>query len=155
MTTTPILDLAESLLRKGELSYRRLDDRSALITKLTASHASYHCVLRSNEEAGMLRVTVSSPTNIPETQRAVAAEFVCRANFGMPMGNFDLDVSDGEVLFRMVAARRSPEVFSLGAVELLFIMAVRCMDRYYPGLMAISFGGRSAAEAVEAVEAGD
>jgi len=37
---------------------------------------------------------------VEEEQRPAAAEFVCRANYGLLIGNFELDFRDGEVRYK-------------------------------------------------------
>jgi hypothetical protein len=42
---------------------------------------------------------VAAPSTCPADRRAAVAEFVARANWGLPMGNFELDIDDGSVRF--------------------------------------------------------
>ena len=40
-----------------------------------------------------------SPVVVPETRRVEMAETVTRANYGLLLGGFQLDMSDGELVF--------------------------------------------------------
>jgi len=82
------------------------------------------------------------------------AEFLTRANYGMRIGNFELDFSDGEVRYK------SSLDFEGVGLEPIMIRnaiypAVQTMDRYFPGLIAVVAGAKSAAEAVQVVEQED
>jgi hypothetical protein len=46
-------------------------------------------------------VVYSKPNfTVPEERRLLMAEFITRANFGIVVGNFELDMSDGEIRFK-------------------------------------------------------
>ena len=84
-------------------------------------------------------------------ERAAMAEFICRANYGLRYGNFEFDVRDGELRFKIFVdcdkKLPSPEVVknSVYIPALLF-------ERYAPGILAILFNGASAEEAIELSE---
>ena len=41
------------------------------------------------------------PLTILEPLRQTTAEFICRANYGLPIGNFEMDFSDGELRYKV------------------------------------------------------
>ena len=41
------------------------------------------------------------PLTILEPLRKTTAEFICRANYGLPIGNFEMDFSDGELRYKV------------------------------------------------------
>ncbi len=41
------------------------------------------------------------PLTILEPLRTTTAEFICRANYGLPIGNFEMDFADGELRFKV------------------------------------------------------
>lgn len=41
-----------------------------------------------------------APFKVPEDARMAVAEFITRANYGMRIGNFELDLRDGEVRYK-------------------------------------------------------
>ncbi len=90
------------------------------------------------------------PSVVPDDLRLAVAEFCNRANFGLAIGNFELDVDGGEVRFRTSidaeGAMATPEL-----VRNAVVANVLTMDRYVPGLLAV-LEGTSPADAVEDVE---
>ena len=81
------------------------------------------------------------------------AEFITRANYGMIVGNFELDFSDGEVRYKTSVDVEGSEV-THALVKGLVYANVLTMDRYLKGIMAVAFGGVDAESAVASVENG-
>ncbi len=80
------------------------------------------------------------------------AEFICRANYGLRNGNFEMDFSDGEIRYKSFVdcedARPSDEIIS---------NSIRCpaamFSRYGDGILAVIFNNTPAQRAVEKCEA--
>jgi hypothetical protein len=90
---------------------------------------------------------VMSPVNVPEDRRARAAEFLTRANWGLRIGNFEMDYSDGQVRYKSSV---DFEGFPLEGpmIRNAIYPAVQTMDRYLPGLMTMIYGDAEPADAI-------
>ena len=90
------------------------------------------------------------PSAVPEEQRAAVGEFCNRANFGLAIGNFELDHDGGEVRFRTSidaeGTEPTPEL-----VRNAVVANVLTMDRYVTGILAV-LNGTDPADAVEDAE---
>ncbi len=90
------------------------------------------------------------PALVPEDRRAAVGRFLHRANFGAILGNFELDLDDGEVRYRT-----SIEVGDLhpspGLLRPLFVANIGTCHRYFPGLAAV-IGGASVEGQIELIE---
>ncbi len=79
------------------------------------------------------------------------ADFVCRANYGLRNGNFELDMSDGELRYKVFVdcdgVTPSEEVVK-GSIIIPSVM----FDRYAPGMLDIMFKGSTAEEAISKCE---
>lgn len=91
------------------------------------------------------------PVNVPMDKLGVAAEFVCRANQGMRIGNFELDFEDGEVRYKTSIDVEGGEL-APKMIDNLLRANLSTMNRYFPGLMKLIFANMSAKEAIESVE---
>ena len=86
-----------------------------------------------------------------ERMMAAMAEFVCRANYGLKYGNFEFDMRDGEIRFKIFvdcdAITPTQEMIhnSIHRPAAMF-------DNYSDGIVGIIFGDLSAKEAVEQCE---
>jgi hypothetical protein len=88
---------------------------------------------------------------VPDDDRAAVAEFITRANYGMRIGNFELDYSDGEVRYK-TSLDFEGETLSPSLIRHAVYPAVLTMDAYVPGLMSVIYGGRTPFEAIEEIE---
>ncbi len=87
---------------------------------------------------------------IPARRMAVA-EYITRANYGLPLGNFELDLEDGELNFKN--AVQVPEgVISTALLRPYLLNAVETVNYYLPGLQQVLAGGATPAAAITALE---
>jgi hypothetical protein len=88
---------------------------------------------------------------VPEPKRLIMAEFLTRANFGIVVGNFEMDFEDGEVRFK-TSIDSSGEVFSSTILVNLLNGNLANTNCYLPGVMGVAFGDLSAIAALNACE---
>ena len=74
--------------------------------------------------------------------------FVCRANYGLQTGCFELDVHDGEISFKY-AVDSTNAVLSREVIRRSVLCSAAMMERYAPGIVGILFSGMTAAQAIE------
>lgn len=79
------------------------------------------------------------PIPVPREKISIAAEYISRVNFGLPVGNFEIDFDDGEIRFRTSADFEDIDV-SLEMVHHLFYINVAAMDRYIAGIQDVLVG---------------
>lgn len=82
---------------------------------------------------------------------ATMAEFVCRANYGLKNGNFELDMRDGEVRFKCFVDCEGI-IPSKDMVQNSIHCPAAMFKRYGSGIVDIIFGNVTAKEAVEKCE---
>ena len=86
-----------------------------------------------------------APVNVPQASRQAVAEFIARANYGLRIGNFEMDFSDGEVRYKssldFEGVALTPEL-----IKNAIYPAVQTMDCYLPGLISV-IEGKSPVEA--------
>ena len=92
-----------------------------------------------------------APNNVPEDKRRDAAEFITRANYGLRIGNFEMDFSDGEIRYKS-SLDFEDEVLSPALIKNAIYPAVQTMDRYFPGLMSVIFAGKTPVDAIAEIE---
>ena len=75
------------------------------------------------------------------------AEFLHRANFGLPYGCFELDFRDGEIRFRM-SVNANEAIPSNDAIDDLIVFPANFVNMYGDGILAVSMGIMTPEEAV-------
>ena len=94
---------------------------------------------------------VIAPIKSPEEARDAIGEYINRANYGLRIGNFELDYNDGEIRYK------SSIDFEYAALTPALIKnaiypAVHTMDRYLPGLLGVMYGNKTPQQAIEDIE---
>ena len=79
------------------------------------------------------------------------AEFVCRANYGLKNGNFELDVRDGELRYKCYVDCNGI-VPTTDMVRSSILCPAAMFTRYSRGIVQILFGDMSAADAIALCE---
>lgn len=92
-----------------------------------------------------------SPINAPVAQIERVMEFITRANYGMIMGNFELDYSDGEIRYKTSLDVENDEL-SVELIRNIFAANVLIMDRYMQGVLSVIYGKLDPKAAIQKLE---
>ncbi len=87
---------------------------------------------------------------VPEDSLSTVMEYFTRANYNMTMGAFQLDLDDGAVFYRVYHRMRNCEPTNDLITELIGY-GNSAFDYYFPCMMHIIYGKKSALEAKEYV----
>jgi hypothetical protein len=130
---------------------RRMEGKHAYSMGYTGKNGDFRCyaVVRVDLEEFLFYVV--APVRVPDNVRAAVVEFITRANYGMRIGNYELDYSDGEVRYKS-SINFEDEELTVEAIRNAVYPAVQTSDRYLPGLLRVSFGGATPLEAIEEIE---
>ena len=82
-------------------------------------------------------------------------EFLCRANYGLKRGNFEMDMEDGEVRYKMVVdcGDDSDCIPTKSIIKRSIYTPASMMQKYGDELLAVMYGFMEPKEAVEKAEA--
>ncbi len=146
-----LLDVVEEYLIEIGWKFEKDDDSDVIKTGVNAKNASFRLIIYSLEEKDLLTIYVAQDNNVPENKRILLAEFIARANYGLNLGNFDIDMEDGELGYK-VSADLEGGTLSTDMVGNMVGAGVSTMDQYYPGLMAVLFSNATPEEAIIQIE---
>lgn len=94
---------------------------------------------------------VVMPMRAPQQVRPAVAEFLTRANYGLRIGNFEMDYEDGEIRYKssldFEGATLTPAL-----IRNTMYPGVQTMDRYLPGILSVIYGGKTPEQAVAEIE---
>ncbi len=91
------------------------------------------------------------PMRIPEDKRHEIAEFITRANYGMRIGNFEMDFSDGEIRYKSALDFEDASLTE-PLIKHAIYPAVQTLDLYLPGIMGVVYGEKTPLGAIEEIE---
>lgn len=89
--------------------------------------------------------------NADEDSRKEVAEYLTRANYGMSLGNFELDMSDGEIRYK-VAIDCDHCQLSSQMIEDSLYNPILMFQRYGDEMIKVMMGTESAEEAIKIAE---
>ena len=89
--------------------------------------------------------------SVDEAHRKEVAEFFTRANFGLNFGNFELDMRDGEIRYKM-CVDCDHTTLSGQMIESSLDIPIAMFERYGDEMLKVMFGMESAEEAIKIVE---
>lgn len=152
---TPLLERVMDALGEREWGFELAIDAPAecpvVLFRVRGQHTAYECSAQTNEVLEQVIVNVSLPARVPEERRAAACEFVARANWGLAIGGFQIDLEEGTVRVR-VGTDVEGGTLTTPMVHTMFSAALSTFDLYYPALMRILYADAAPAEAIREVE---
>lgn len=95
-----------------------------------------------------------SPINADSDDSAAIREiaaFLSRANYGLRIGNFELDCDDGEIRFKVYTPCNDITP-SREIVKASIVVPAMMFERYAPGILSVIFTGESADDAIKTCE---
>ncbi len=148
-----IFDAMTEFFKGDDWNFDQLPDRPVLRMGFSGDDGQWTCFAQAREEQEQFVFYSVAPVKAPEERRHEMAEFITRANYGMIVGNFEMDYNDGEVRYKTSIDVEEAEL-SAPLTKHLVYANVLTMDRYLKGIMAVAFGGGSALDAIGQVEGG-
>jgi len=146
-----ILDTAISFFKEDGWSFTQLEDQPILRVGFEGENGQWTCYAQALEEQTQLLVYSICPVKTPEDRRMAVAELLTRANYGLFIGNFELDFDDGEIRYKTSIDVKDDRL-SPALVKPLVYANVLMMDYYLPGIMSVIYGNVAPAEAVAKAE---
>jgi hypothetical protein len=146
-----IFDEMSAFFEVDEWQTQPLDDKPILRMAFRGEDGHWSCYAQADEEREIFVFYSVAPVTVPEDRRTPMAEFITRANYGMLLGNFEMDYSDGEVRYKTsIDVEGTP--LSVELAKRVVYANVLTLNRYLKGVLAVAFGGRDPAAAVADIE---
>lgn len=148
------MSLYETLVtffERDNWAFRRNDEHQAVQMSVTGEHGSFRLVAIADSDRNILRFLTFIEGCVPEARRRDVMEYITRANYVLLLGNFEMDLADGEVRFKCSVDLEGLELTYTLYQNLLYV-SVGMVDRYFPGLQRVVQGSADPAAAVSDVE---
>ena len=150
-----LANAVKKMLDKQGFKYEWFDDNAAI---------RFGCNLGKNQELQNARMTVyfqengftsyaTASISAEESNIDSVAEYITRANYGLRVGNFEVDYNDGEVRFKShhISVNIIPSEEDL---DFLVFAPLYMWKKYGNGFVKVLLGGVSPKSAIEEAEAG-
>ena len=141
---------AEALTRLG-LRFSVIAGETKFMLPFGGGSANYVSYLRIDEERCFVLFYAMCPLVASENRRQAMAEFITRANYGLSIGNFELDLADGEIRFKAALDVEGSHLNEALLGPLVFA-STHTMDRYLPGIIEVLYQDGEPAQVIDAIE---
>jgi hypothetical protein len=131
-----LLSVIAGFLEERGWPHERMPDRDVITFAFDGDAERWVVYAEAQEDEQRAIFYSVVPFNVPQERRMAVAEFVTRANYGLSIGNFELDLDDGEVRFKTSLDVKGAEL-TVPLVERAVVMNLHATNRYLPGLQAL------------------
>lgn len=147
-----MLEVVQKFFKEDDWPFT-VTEQGLIRTKIEMENGSYIILVQIFADVESVVVYAYSPDAVAEGLRPKMSEFITRANYGLRIATFEMDFADGELRCRS-GLRVEPAELTGDLVSRLVYSAAICMNRYYPGLAAVSLTSRSPSEIIQQIEGG-
>jgi Putative bacterial sensory transduction regulator len=130
-----ILQEMLNFFTEDDWNFTKLQGESVLQLPFQGTNGKWNCYAKAREE----------------NKRQAVAEFLTRANYGLMIGNFELDFNDGEIRYK-TSIDIVGDNLSFALIKNLVYTNVTMMDEYLPGILFVIDGNASPKEAITKIE---
>ena len=136
-------------LQRRELKHDFDDERGVFKLGFTGEHGDVRMVVSA--ESDSLRIVTHPGYKVQQPSRVAICEAITRANYGMKIGCFEMDMEDGELLFKVCHLTGSLPVDE-DTLEHLVFVGPAMMERYVPAFLSVIYGNEDVSLAVKSAE---
>jgi hypothetical protein len=147
-----LLERVKQAMVEMEWKFGEDAERLMLLTAYGGRHGLYFCVLQVRQDHPLIAFYTYVQCRVPEEKRRAVAEFLTRANYGLWLGNFEMDFHDGEIRYKTSLHLGDGELTTEMLAALLHSNG-GTIDRYLPGMMSVLWNDVSAEDGIGLIEA--
>lgn len=149
-----LFDVALEWLNEEDWSYtenHRDNGDNWTRSNYSADNAKFDVVLDAREESQVFFVYIYFPLNVPQKNRVDVSELLTRINYNLKIGNFELDMDDGQIRYKVSVDIEGSELVAK-MVHNMVNVALSTSDTYIPTVMHICYGNKTPVEALNTLK---
>ena len=132
-----LIDIAQTCLDEMNLPATHVPNLPVINLPIDSENGKLNMFIHSHEDAHRIFVyTRPQDMLVPIPRIAALSDYLSRANYGLPLGNFEIDMNDGEVNFKnsldITDGQLTPKM-----MQTLIVFSLECVNRYLPGIREV------------------
>ncbi|MEO5579956.1 MAG: YbjN domain-containing protein [Gemmatimonadaceae bacterium] len=147
-----LLQVVHKALDEFGWRYQSATSGTAVVFRVAAEHVPHDFFVSIDEEMKVVVCYLNTSFRVPEAIRPAVCELLTRANYGLRIGNLEMDMSDGEVRYK-TSIDVDGGTLTTRMVKILIASASEVFDIYFPAVMKVVYGNQTPEEAIREVEA--
>ena len=124
-----VYDKVKAHLNNNNFKYDADDSEMAIVLRATGEDLPLLVHAKVHADRQLIRILSPIPVKMPEDKRIEGAVASAVANYGIVAGNFDYDMRDGEIRFRVTQSFRECDV-SDEVIHYMFGILFNTVDQY-------------------------
>lgn len=147
----PIYSAIVGFFESDDWNFQSMEGMPVLSMPFTGRNGKWMCYAQARERQEQFVFYSVAPVNAPEDRAGAVVEFITRANYGMIIGNFEFDYSDGEIRYKTSVDVEGSELLPALVRHMVYANVI-IMDRYLSGLMRVIYAEASPEDEVTKIE---
>ena len=143
------IDIVEQLVEYNEWVFDRRSDEEMAV-QVPGSWGEYSLYFAWNNEMEAIHFTCAFDMRVADKQASRVYELLALVNEKLWLGHFSIWVNEGLPMFRATLALRGQKCLTVEQTEDLVETALVECERFFPAFQYVIWGGKGAAEAIEA-----
>ena len=140
-------------LDEREVRYLTNGESRSICADFRCEVGTYRIIAAVDTESDLFQVIGYSPVRVPEGARSAVAETIARANYGLKVGKFEMDVDSGELRFQ-AAQILTEDCLDETVIDRLMGTTMSMLDMYLPAVLSVIYGNELPKDAIRCAEAG-
>lgn len=146
-----VLEMFKQNLTSHNIRFEAVDNELLIKMIVHGEDLPQPTYIHIDDERQIVQILSPIPSRIPEDKRMDAAVATAVANYGMINGSFDLDMSDGEVRFRVTQSFKDMEM-SDECINYLISIVFFTTDKYNDKFFMLGKGMITLEQFIEGTE---
>ena len=147
----PISEVMLDFFSEDDWDYYWWEEGETLQLECQVSNGRLTCYAKAINDKQQFVFYSLCPLTASEERKIAIAEFITKVNYGMVIGNFEFDFSDGEIRYK-TSLDVEGDRLSHALIKQAVYINVLTMDKYLPALAAVINNELSVDEAIAQVE---
>ena len=143
------IDIVEELVEFNEWTFDRRNNEEMAV-QVPGSWGDYSLYFAWNDEMEAIHFTCAFDIRVSDNQAPRVHELLALINEKLWLGHFSIWVDEGLPMFRATLALRGQKGLTVEQTEDLVETALVECERFFPAFQYVIWGGKGAADAIEA-----
>ena len=142
-----LLEQIQGFLRDQEFAFQALATAPQLRSRFSSDHGAWGVLFEATDTPPRVAIFAVYPIEVAPEHRPAMAELLTRLNYGMYVGNFEMDFRDGEVRYR-VCNELADAPLTKAWFDRLLHVSTTMTDKHYRAIAAVAAGQLSPEQAI-------
>ena len=141
MATTALFEQIAGYMASSRQHFESEPDGDLIVAHIGGEHGYWHTYIQITDDGEARRVVIHGhlPALIPASARHKVAELLTRINYDLLVGNFELGLDDGEMLFK-TSVDLADSQLTLAMFERMYQLNCQVMNEHYGQIWNVAFG---------------